>query len=317
MKSASYWTGRTSIYSLILGRTFKLQIAILVMGLGLPFLAVIPLHLQQQLIDDTIPSRNLQRIVLMAGEYGAVVLATGVLKFLVAYLRGLVQEIVDRVLRVAIVEAQRRRSAADATQSLGTVTSVITAEVEDLGAFASEALNTPLIEGGTLISLMGFVAYSDMRLAAIGLGALLFQAVITPTMQSRINRLTRKRIKALRHAGLSMIDNANSGTESLIITALQDVRRTYRLRIRMNVLKALTKVMNNLVLNIATILILTYGGWLVIQGQVSIGLVVAFVTGLQQIGDHWGELLDYYRRYTDAQIKFVLVAHAAAPGAAR
>ena len=299
------------------GRTLKLQIAILVIGLGLPALAVIPLHLQQQLIDDVIPGRNIPRIAVMAVQYGAVVLISGILKFLVAYLRGLVQEIINRVLRLAIVDVQRHRNDVDATQSLGTVTSVITTEVEDLGAFASEALNTPLIEGGTLISLMGFVAYSDLRLAAIGLGALLFQAVITPTMQNRINLLTRKRIKALRHAGLSLIDNTNSDAQNLIIVALQDIRRTYRLRIRMNVLKALTKVMNNLVLNIATILILSYGGWLVIQGQVSIGLVVAFVTGLQQIGDHWGELLDYYRRYTDAQVKFLLVAHAAAPGSAR
>jgi ABC-type bacteriocin/lantibiotic exporter with double-glycine peptidase domain len=306
MKGALYWADRTSIRSLMFGRTLKLQIAILVIGLGLPALAVIPLHLQQQLIDDVIPGRNIPRIAVMAVQYGAVVLISGILKFLVAYLRGLVQEIINRVLRLAIVDAQRHRNDVDATQSLGTVTSVITTEVEDLGAFASEALNTPLIEGGTLISLMGFVAYSDLRLAAI-----------TPTMQNRINLLTRKRIKALRHAGLSLIDNTNSDAQNLIIVALQDIRRTYRLRIRMNVLKALTKVMNNLVLNIATILILSYGGWLVIQGQVSIGLVVAFVTGLQQIGDHWGELLDYYRRYTDAQVKFLLVAHAAAPGSAR
>jgi ABC-type bacteriocin/lantibiotic exporter with double-glycine peptidase domain len=124
MKGALYWADRTSIRSLMFGRTLKLQIAILVIGLGLPALAVIPLHLQQQLIDDVIPGRNIPRIAVMAVQYGAVVLISGILKFLVAYLRGLVQEIINRVLRLAIVDAQRHRNDVDATQSLGTVTSV-------------------------------------------------------------------------------------------------------------------------------------------------------------------------------------------------
>jgi ABC-type bacteriocin/lantibiotic exporter with double-glycine peptidase domain len=317
LKSASSWTGRTSIRSLIIGSTLRLQVGILLIGLGLPVLAVIPLHLQQQLIDDAIPGRAIGQITTLALEYGAAVIAAGTLKFLVTYLRGLVQEIVDRVLRMAIVEAQRHRSIADANQSLGAVTSAITGEVEDIGAFAAEALNTPVIEGGTLISVIGFVAYADLRLAVIGLGALFVQALITPWLQNRVNRLTRKRIMALRRVGLNLIDDTEPDLQHQVIRALADIRRTYRLRLRMNVLKALTKVLNNLVLNFATILILSYGGWMVIQGQISLGIVVAFVTGLQQIGDHWGELLDYYRRYTDAQVKFLLVAHAAAPGPAR
>ena len=282
----------------------------IVLGLALPLLAVVPLGLQEKVIDKAILAGDTTLILRLAALYAGTVLLTAVIKFLVTYLRSWIAEIVSRIIRVAIVESQRHRSEEAAASKLGTVTSVITGEVEDLGAFASEAINTPLIEGGTLISLLGFVAYSEIRLAAIGAVALLLQAALTPLVQNRINRLTRKRITALRRAGHDLIDAADRDGQAQNVEALREIRHTYRLRLRMNGLKALLKVLNNLIMNAATIAVLTYGGWLVIRGDIEIGLIVAFLTGLSQISDHWGELLDFYRRYTDAKVKYLLVASA-------
>ncbi len=318
MRRTSGWTGRTSLYSLIVGQTAGLQIATIVFGLALPFLAVIPLDIQQTLIDDAIPAGDAARIGMLAASYAAVVVMTAAIKYVVTYLRGWIQEIVSRILRVAIIEAQRHRQGPGAAHKLGAVTSAITAEVEDLGGFASEALNTPLIEGGTLVSLFGFIAYSEPRLAAIGIAALALQALLTPILQNRINLLTHKRIKSLRRAGLDMIDAVDPAHHDLIVPALAEVRHTYRLRLRMNVLKALLKVTNNLIMHAATISILGFGGLLVMRGEIGIGLIVAFLTGMRQIDEHWGELLDFYRRYTDARVKYRLVTgtlHDSAPAA--
>lgn len=208
---------------------------------------------------------------------------------------------------MAIIQAQRHRDGPAAARKLGAITSAITGEVEDLGGFASEALNTPLIEGGTLVSLFSFIIYSEPRLAAIGVAALVSQALLTPLLQNRINLLTQKRIKALRRAGLDMIDAADPDHHDLIVPALYEVRHTYRLRLRMNVLKALLKVANNLIMHAATISVLGFGGILVIRGEIGIGLIVAFLSGMRQIDEHWGELLDFYRRYTDAKVKYRLV----------
>jgi ABC-type bacteriocin/lantibiotic exporter with double-glycine peptidase domain len=307
MRSTSGWTQGSSLYSLIIGQTFRLQAAAILLGLALPVLAVFPLELQQRLIDEVIPAGDTRMIGVLAMQYAGVVVLASVVKFLVTYIRGWIQEIVSRMLRVAIIQAQRRRRGLAASQKLGAVTSVITAEVEDLGGFASEALNTPLIEGGTLLSLLGFVAYSEPRLAIIGVTALVLQAILTPALQRRINVLTRKRIQALRRAGLDMIETASSGQHEPVIGALYEVRRTYRLRLRMNILKGVLRIANNIVMHAATIAILGYGGSLVIQGDIGIGLVVAFLTGLRQIDEHWSELLDFYRRYTDARVKYRLV----------
>jgi ABC-type bacteriocin/lantibiotic exporter with double-glycine peptidase domain len=278
-----------------------------VLGLSLPFLAVIPLNLQEKLIDDAIPTGDTARIFTFVLTYAGVVLLTAGIKFLVTYLRGWIQEIVSRILRVAIIEAQRHRSGPTAARKLGAITSAITGEVEDLGGFAAEALNTPLIEGGTLVSLFSFIAYSEPRLAAIGITALVLQALLTPLLQNRINLLTQKRIKSLRRAGLDMIDAADPAHHDLIVPALYEVRHTYRLRLRMNVLKGLLKIANNLIMHAATIAVLGFGGLLVIRGEIGIGLIVAFLSGMRQIDEHWGELLDFYRRYTDAKVKYLLL----------
>ena len=111
LKSRSAWTGRTSLYSLIVGHTFRLQAAVIALGLTLPFLAVIPLDLQAKLIDDAIPGGRVADIVSLAAMYGAVVAVTAAVKFLVTYIRGWIQEIVSRTLRVAIIEAQRHATA--------------------------------------------------------------------------------------------------------------------------------------------------------------------------------------------------------------
>lgn len=307
MRSTSDWTRRGSLYSLIVGQTFRLQAAAIGLGLTLPFLALVPLNLQQRLIDDVIPSGNAEALALIALQYGGVVVLAAAVKFLVTYIRGWIQEIVSRILRVAIIEAQRHRTGPAATRKLGAVTSVLTAEVDDLGGFAAEALNTPLIEAGTLLSLMGFIIYSEPRLAAIGVLALVLQAVLTPMLQRRINILTRKRIQSLRRAGLDMIDTAASGDRAPVIAALYEVRRTYRQRLRMNVLKGVLKIANNIIMHAAVIAVLGYGGLLVIRGEIGLGLVVAFLSGLRQIDEHWSELLDFYRRYTDARVKYRLV----------
>lgn len=308
LKSKSAWASRKTLYSLILGQTFGLQVAVIALGLTLPFLAVIPLELQARLVDDAIPGGQAAEIVRVAALYGGVVIATATVKFLVTYLRGWIQEIVSRTLRVAIIEAQRHRPQPEAARRLGAVTSAITAEVEDLGGFASEALNTPLIEGGTLISLLSFIAYSEPRLAAIGVAALVLQAGVTPVLQSRINLLTRKRIKSLRRAGLDIIDASDPALHALVVPALYEVRHTYRLRLRMNALKAFLKIANNLIMHAAIIAVIGYGGLLVIRGEIGVGLIVAFLTGMRQIDEHWAELLDFYRRFTDARVKFRLVA---------
>lgn len=315
MDHPARWRGQGTLYSLILKQTYGLQALVLLLGLGLPVLAVLPLHLQQQIVDEAIPAQDLSLLGWLAGLYIAATLLRGALKFAIIYLRGWIAEIVNRMLRVTQIERQRHRAPAKAAQSLGTLTSVLTAEVEPLGNFAAEAINTPLIQGGTLLGVIGFMLYTEPLLAAIGIAALAVEGVLTPIIQTQINILTRRRIKTLRHAGAELIAATQPHCRRLMIETLHDVRETYRLRLRMNVLKGLLKVGRNLIDHSADIAVIAAGAVMVVDGRIELGVIVAFLSGMREVRGPWGEIISFYRRLADAWIKYLLVQQALNGGA--
>jgi ABC-type bacteriocin/lantibiotic exporter with double-glycine peptidase domain len=50
------------------------------------------------------------------------------------------------------------------------------------------------------------------------------------------------------------------------------------------------------------------GGIYVISGELEFGTVVAFVAGMAKLNDPWGDLVNYFRDATVAQMKYRLVA---------
>jgi hypothetical protein len=200
-----------SLYSLIMRETLVLQAATIAIGLALPALAVFPLFCR----SGSSTRRSRRRISrwwrCSACSMPASRRCAPLIKSVVAYLRGWIAEIVSRILRDTLIDAQRRRATDHAHRALGPATSVLTAEVEPLGGFAAEAISTPLIAGATLLAVIGFMLHAEMLLAAIGIAGLLAEALVTPVLQMHINRLTHRRITALRHAGGAMIRAAPPG----------------------------------------------------------------------------------------------------------
>ncbi|MEM6668370.1 MAG: ABC transporter transmembrane domain-containing protein [Pseudomonadota bacterium] len=310
MTTTKRWRKDGSLYSLIMSETYTLQGVTIALGLAIPPCVVIPLEMQKRIVDEAIPAGDYDLLFDLAIVFAIAIVAVGALKFGVFYLRGWISEIVARFLRVALIDAQRRRKERAAHKSLGVVTSVITTEVEPLGGFAAEALNTPLIQGGSILGVVGFMFVTEPVLAAIGIIALAAEAFVTPILQEAINRLTRKRILTLRRAGLDMIEAADPPRHRLIVDAVRETRRTYDLRLKMNILKALLKVIRNLIAHAADIAVLIIGGWMVVQGQIGLGVIVAFLAGLRELRDPWSDLVSFYRRWTDARVKYRLVVGA-------
>lgn len=296
-----------SLYSLVLRQTSALQAAVIALGLLTPALAVAPLHLQQRIIDDAIPNGDLGLLASLAGFYLAVNLGRSAIKFGVIFLRGWIAEIVERVLRDEVVDAQRRRQGRGERVALGSVTSVMTSEVAPLGGFAAEAINAPLIHTLTLAGVAGYMLSVEWALASLGLAALALEGIVTPLLQRRINRYTRRRIEALRRAGGDLIDRAGEGGGDRLRRSLGEVRRVYRLCLRMHFLKALLKVTRNLIDHAADLAILGVGALMVMRGQTELGVVVAFMSGVREVRRPWGELLDFYRLLADARVKHKLV----------
>jgi ABC-type bacteriocin/lantibiotic exporter with double-glycine peptidase domain len=288
-------------------QTARLQVAAIGLGLLLPPLAVVPLEMQKRIIDEAIPAGDLRAIAWLAAVLAGAVFATAILRGCLHYLQGWIVEIVTRILRISLIAAQRRRAAPQARSELGAVTSVMAAEVEPLGDFAAEALNTPLIQGGPLASVFGYMFVTEPRLAAIGAVALVAEGVVTPLMQHWINLLTAERIVRLRRAGLDLIEATEPGRHGALVPGLREVRASYRLRLRMNVLKSVLKVARHLIERAGSVAVLAFGAVMVVRGETELGVVVACLSGLRQVQGPWSELLDFYRRLADARVKYRLV----------
>jgi ABC-type bacteriocin/lantibiotic exporter with double-glycine peptidase domain len=284
-----------------------LQVSVVALGFGLPALTVIPLDIQKRLVDDAIPAGDSQLILHLAVAFVAATAASAVLKFVIYYLRGLIEARVTRFLRVRALDAHRRRSPAAARAALGPVSSVVVEESFPIGGFAAEAINTPLIEGVSLLTVAGFMLWADPWLAAVGLGAFVLQAVVVPIVQHRINLMSRRRVQAERRANADVI-GATEGEAGLhLFDALREIRLAYGLRLRMNVYKAALKGFLKLSDNLAIIVVLAVGGLMVIEGETTLGTIVAFLGGLRRVREPWDTLIAFYRDFADVQIKYDLI----------
>jgi len=58
------------------------------------------------------------------------------------------------------------------------------------------------------------------------------------------------------------------------------------------------------------LVILAVGGYHVVKGQLEVGSVVAFVSGLAQINDPWGDLVNWFRDLKVTNAKYALISDA-------
>ncbi len=302
-----------SIYALIWSRTRWLQVAVLGLGLAVPALSVAPLEIQRRVIDVAIPEGDEQLLLYLGLAFAAAMAGQAGVKFAVYYLRGLIEAKVTRILRQRVIDAQVARTPEAAHGAIGPVTAIVAEEAYPLGGFAAQAINTPLVEGGALFGVFGFMLYSEPALAAIGIGVMAFQALVVPVAQQRINRMSARRVNAVRRASGGILDASERAPGARWASALREVRLAYRLRLRMNVFKAGLKAFLKFTEKGAIMLVLVVGGLMAMRGETTLGVVVAFISGLKQVQQPWDEMLAFYRNFADALIKYRLIRTALGP----
>jgi ABC-type multidrug transport system fused ATPase/permease subunit len=294
------------IYGLIWRHTPGLQVATLALGFVAPFVAVLPLEIQRRIVDDAIPAGDLGLLARLAFVYLALATLGAAAKFGVFVLRGLIAARVSRALRDHAMAAQAARPQAEAHRAAPVLTAVMDAEADDIGGFASEALNAPLIEGGSLVAVSGFLLVAAPPLALALIALILVQALTVVWAQQRINRLTTRRIFAVRGTNAHILSRAEGGA-SRHRDALAGVRRIFAVVTRLYVAKGAVKAFLKLSDTLGVAVVLGVGGAMVVSGQTTLGVVVAFLSGLTRMREPWHALLDYYRLASDARLKFALV----------
>ncbi len=302
-----------SLFYWILRKHRGIQLLLLVIILASLFFRVFPLEMQKRIINEAIHLRDEQLLYLYCGLYiGAVVLAS-----LSKYVINMIQtvlgqkilvemrtELYNHILQLPLQFYRKMQP--------GTVISAMTAELNAIGFFLGGALAIPLTSVLSFLVFLGFMFSLSPLLALLSVSIYPFELIIIPLLQKRYNRLNKKRIRTTR-AMANVVNEAISGIHEIHANAtykLEEKRiggfidRLYSLLKRLFFVKYGIKFANNLFQSVGPFILFLVGGYLAINGEFTLGALVAFLSAYEKVYDPWKEMLEYYQSYQDAKVRY-------------
>jgi ABC-type bacteriocin/lantibiotic exporter with double-glycine peptidase domain len=272
-------------------------------------LEVVPLELQRRIVDDVVKNRNYRFVLVLCTVYLGSVVFQGGIKLVLNIYRNWVGERAVRELRRRVhALAEATSAASSGPEAEGIQASMIVAEVEPVGLFVGGSASEPLLQGGILFSVLAYMIHVDLRMAAVAILFFIPQLIFVPIMQHAMNRRTRIRVRIIRQLSVSVVQGGgdparNQGDDERIERVFHLNMGIYKFKFSMNFLM-------NLSTQLQIIGALAVGAWVVLNGQLEIGGVVAFVSGIGRITDPWGDLVNYFRDANINQVKFGLLRDA-------
>lgn len=241
------------------------------------------------------------------------VLVNGAVKQYINSLKGKLGERLLRRLRYSLVERILRFPIPHFRKvSSGELIPMVTSEVEQIGGFMGDAFVQPLMQAGMLLTIALFLFMQNPVMGFAAISLFPFQAYIVPLLQKRVKALGKERVRAVRKVS-ERIGETVGGIHEVRTNGTASWERAdyterfgtiFRIRFDIYQRKSLVKFINNFLSQCAPLLFYSIGGYLVIQGQLSLGALVAALSAHKDMTAPWKELLDYYQQAQDAQQKY-------------
>jgi ABC-type bacteriocin/lantibiotic exporter with double-glycine peptidase domain len=294
------------LYAYVWKESRSRQIAICLLTMVLAPLMMVPLEVQRRIVNGALVDRDMTLLVWLCLAYLAIVILQGLTKFALNMIKGMVAEGIARDIRLRIVgdalERSQNEGAAAATLGAGTVVSMLAAETEDVSGFGGEAFGLPLLTGATILYVAGYLLWVEPMIAMIAVALYLPQALIVPVTQYSINRLARLRIVNVRSLG-----RIAAGLAAARVTGISITNRIYMLRIGIYLRKFLLSALGNFLDALGPIVVLSFGGYLVIHGMTQVGTLLVFISGLNKIADPWDQLINFYRSVSNTAVAYDMI----------
>src|SRR5262245_6406767 len=177
------------------------QIMLALLSAGVFGLQSVPLELQRRIVNDAIKSGMTRTIVWLAIAYAAVALVEQGLKLALNVYRAWVSEDAVRSLRKTLLATNDT-----ASDDAGTHAAMAVQEAEPIGGFVGMAFSEPLLQAGTLITVIGYMAFLEPWTLLLSTVFLVPQALFVPPMQRAINRRAERRIRTIRRVGGDIVE---------------------------------------------------------------------------------------------------------------
>ncbi|UWQ90371.1 ABC transporter ATP-binding protein [Rhodobacteraceae bacterium M382] len=305
----------TSLFSSVLRYSKKQQVIMIALSLiSLPIL-YLTLELPKQIVNNALNSnrfpvevfdRDFDQftfLMVLCSLYLLAIILNGIGKYGLNIFKGYVAERFLRRFRLLVYRQWRKDPTA---RKQSEIIPILAQEVEPIGAFAADVLTLPILQGGTLVTILLFMFIQDPVLGAAALTVLPVQLILLPKLQRRLNVLSRTRIAEVRELGRHLGDQirVESGDKTLLAPTNASFRELERVRRRIFRLKFFIKALNNFLTALTPFLFYSLGGYFVIEGRISLGALVAVLAAHKDFSMPLKELFRYYQTLEDTRIRY-------------
>ena len=321
-----------TIFGFVWHYSKRQQIMLLVLtALSFPFL-YLSLDLPKTIINEAIggtefPQRlfglemspeldQLSYLWTLSGLFLLLVFVNGGFKYAVNVYRGVVGERMLRRLRYQLYDHVLRFPVGRFRRvSQGEIVSMITAETEPLGGFIGDSIALPAFQGGTLLTIMTFMFVQDPVLGVAAIALYPLQAYLIPKLQRRLNALKKERVVKVRKLS-ERIGEVVGGVREVHVDNTREyeladytrrIGELYYIRYQIYLQKFFIKFLNNFIAQVTPFFFYSIGGYLVINGELSFGALVAVLAAYKDLSAPWKELLNFYQIKEDARIRYDLL----------
>jgi ATP-binding cassette subfamily B protein len=261
---------------------------------GAALLNAVPPLFIKRIVDQAIPEKDLDLLYLLCAGMVAGPLFAGLLGVAQKYLAAFISERVMFDLRVQLFgHVQKQSLGYFATAKPGEVVSRVLNDVQGVGQMMQDNLVKLLQNAVVLMTTVAVIFTLDWRLSIVALG--LLPAFILPT-----RRVGQKRKELKRRAQARMAEMTGILMETLSVSGAlllkvfgTEKHETERLQskagelmevsLRHNLVGRWFQMLMKLFEDVGPALVYAAGGWLIIEGDLKLGTVVAFVTLLKKL----------------------------------
>lgn len=297
---------------------------LLVTAIAFPFL-YFSLDLPKTIINQAIGGKDfpqailgrefeqIEYLLILCFGFLTLVLINGGFKFWINVYRGRMGErmlrrmryiLFNRILRFPLPQFRKT--------SQGEIISMVTAEVEPLGGFIGDSISLPAFQGGTLLTIIGFIMVQNPLLGVAAIALYPVQMYVIPKLQRKVNELGKQRVQAVRRLS-ERIGESISGVQEIHVHGTSAYSQAhiarwlsviYDIRYEIFQRKFFIKFLNNFIAQVTPFMFYSIGGVLVIKGHLSFGALVAVLAAYKDLSAPWKELLTYYQSLADSRIKY-------------
>jgi putative ABC transport system ATP-binding protein len=256
---------------------------------------------------------QIEYLLLLCFMFLGAVLAWGIAKMRLNTMKGILAErllrrfryqLISRVLRFPLPHFRRT--------SQGEMVSIVTSEAEPLGGLMGDALAQPVFQAGQMLTILGFLFVQSFWLGLASIALIPLQAWLIPKLQRQVNALNMQRVREVRNfserigetvAGVEDL-RANGAIPYTLAHYTESLGRLFTIRHRIYEKKYFMKFVNNLISQMTPFLFFSVGGYLVIEGQLTLGALVAALAAYKDLSSPWKELLAYYNQTQDMSVRY-------------